>query len=62
MRAIWERLRNSVKSAGVKVFQAIRPPITPALILRALLGVLLFVLGILGGVWLIIRYRRRLPG
>jgi len=38
--------------------RALIPPVTPRLILRALLGVLLFFCGILFGVWLIIRLRR----
>ena len=62
MRAIWERLKESAKAAGMAVFQAVRTPITPMLVLRALLGVLLFLFGIVAGVWLIIRYRRRLAG
>jgi len=33
---------------------------TPRVILRALLGVLLFFCGIVFGVWLIIRFRRRI--
>lgn len=35
------------------------PPITPGLILRAILGAILFLCGILYGMWLIIRFRRR---
>jgi hypothetical protein len=33
-------------------------PVTPKLILLAILGVLLFLCGIVYGVWLIIRFRR----
>ena len=36
------------------------PPITPRLIFRAILGVLLFFCGIVFGVWLIIRFRRHI--
>jgi uncharacterized membrane protein YqaE (UPF0057 family) len=39
-----------------------RPPITPVLILKVLLGIVLFFSGIVLGVWLIIRYRRRAAG
>ena len=35
------------------------PPVTPRLLLRALLGALLFFCGIVSGAWLIIRFRRR---
>jgi hypothetical protein len=38
--------------------RALLPPITPGLILRALLGVLLFFCGIVLGAWLIFRFRR----
>lgn len=38
--------------------RSLRPPITPKLIFRVLLGVLLFFCGIVFGVWLIIRFRR----
>ena len=38
--------------------RALLPPITPRLILRALLGVLLFFCGIGLGAWLIFRFRR----
>jgi len=36
------------------------PPITPQLILRALLGALLFLCGIVLGAWLIFRFRRHI--
>jgi hypothetical protein len=39
--------------------RALLPPLTLRLILRALLGVLLFFCGILLGAWLIFRFRRR---
>jgi len=38
--------------------RALLPPITLRLILRALLGVLLFLCGIVLGAWLIFRFRR----
>jgi hypothetical protein len=38
--------------------RALLPPITPRLIFRALLGVLLFLCGIVLGAWLIFRFRR----
>lgn len=61
MRAIWRGLTDDMKSAVTVFIKAIRPPITPMLILKALLGIVLFFAGIIFGVWLIIRYRR-LPG
>jgi hypothetical protein len=61
MREILERLKSSARSAAAELLRAIRPKITPALILRALLGVLLFFVGIIFGCWLIIRHRRRYP-
>lgn len=39
--------------------RALLPPITPRLIYRALLGVLIFLCGIVLGAWLIFRFRRR---
>lgn len=62
MRANWESLRYSVKSAATAWLRAMRPPVTPVLILKVLLGIVLFLSGIVLGVWLIIRYRRRLAG
>ena len=38
--------------------RALLPPITPRLIFRAILGVLLFFCGIVLGAWLIFRFRR----
>lgn len=38
--------------------RALRPPLTPGLILRAVLGVLLFFVGLVLGVWLVFRSRR----
>ncbi len=62
MRAIWERLRSSMKSVATMWLRAIRPSVTPMLILKALLGIVVFFAGIVLGIWLIIRYRRVLPG
>ena len=45
-------------STAAKPLRALIPPITPGLILRALLGLILFFCGIVFGVWLIIRFRR----
>jgi hypothetical protein len=61
------RLRTRLRSWGYMMGAAARrqlraliPPITPGLIFRALLGVLLFFCGIVFGVWLIIRFRRHI--
>jgi uncharacterized membrane protein HdeD (DUF308 family) len=62
MRAIWESLKSSVKSAAAASLRAMKPPVTPVLILKVLLGIVLFFSGIVLGVWLIIRYRRRPAG
>lgn len=43
---------------AARQLRALIPPVTPKLILRAILGVLLFLCGIVYGVWLIIRFRR----
>ena len=45
-------------AAAGQQLRALIPPITPRLIFRALLGVLLFFCGIVFGAWLIIRFRR----
>jgi hypothetical protein len=47
-------------AAARRQLRALIPPITPGLIFRALLGVLLFFCGIVFGVWLIIRFRRHI--
>ena len=44
-------------AAAGRQLRALIPPITPRLIFRALLGVLLFFCGIVFGAWLIIRFR-----
>lgn len=61
MRAILERLKNSVRSMVTAGLKVIKLPVTPMLILKALLGILVFFIGIICGIWLIIRYRRRVP-
>jgi hypothetical protein len=61
MRAIWQGLKSTVKSAVTAGLKALRPPITPMLILKVLLGLLLFFCGVIYGIWLIIRHRRSLP-
>lgn len=45
-------------AASGRQLRALIPPMTPRVIFRALLGVLLFCCGIVAGVWLIIRSRR----
>lgn len=54
-----DRLKDAVKSAAVEGLRAL---ITPRMILLALLGVLLFLCGLVYGLWLIIRFRHRDPG
>jgi hypothetical protein len=44
------------------VIRRLLPPVTPRLVLLALLGILLFGCGLVYGVWLIIRSRHRQPG
>jgi hypothetical protein len=58
-------MRNTLRSWGYMTGAAARrrlraliPPITPRLIFRAILGVLLFFCGIVFGAWLIFRFRR----
>lgn len=45
-------------AAAGQQLRALKPPMTPRVIFRALLGVLLFFCGIVFGAWLIIRFRR----
>jgi hypothetical protein len=45
-------------AAAGRQLRALMPPMTPRVIFRALLGVLLFLCGIVFGAWLIIRFRR----
>lgn len=47
-----------LRKIAANQLRALLPPVTPKLILRAILGVLLFLCGIVYGVWLIIRFRR----
>lgn len=46
------------RKVAAKQLRALLPPVTLKLILLAILGVLLFLCGIVYGVWLIIRFRR----
>jgi hypothetical protein len=48
----------AVGANDARELRALLPPITLRLILRALLGVLLFFCGIVLGAWLIFRFRR----
>jgi len=47
-------------AAAGQQLRALKPPMTPRVIFRALLGVLLFFCGIVFGAWLIIRFRRHI--
>jgi hypothetical protein len=47
-------------TAAGKQLRALMPPITPGVFFRALGGILLFLCGIVLGVWLIIRTRRHI--
>lgn len=49
-----------IRAAAGRQLRALIPPITPGMIFRAVLGVLLFFCGIIFGVWLIIRFRRHI--
>ena len=51
---------QAMRAAAGQQLRALIPPITPKVIFRALLGVLLFFCGIVFGIWLIIRFRRRI--
>jgi hypothetical protein len=60
-------MRNKLRSwgdmmgtAARKQLRALMPPITPGVFFRALGGILLFLCGIVLGVWLIIRTRRHI--
>jgi hypothetical protein len=50
-----------VTAAAARQLRALIPPLTPGVIFRAILGVLLFFCGVLLAIWLIIRYRRHIP-
>jgi hypothetical protein len=43
----------------MRQLRALIPPVTPKVFFLALLGFLLFFCGLIVGIWLIIRYRRR---
>ena len=61
-RQLTSKPGSSGPRAGVKNPRRLRalllPPLTPGVIFRALLGVLLFFSGIVWGAWLILRFRR----
>jgi hypothetical protein len=46
--------------AAGRQLRALMPPVTPMVLFRALLGVVLFFCGIVFGAWLIIRSRRHI--
>ena len=50
---------HAMGAAAGRQLRALIPPMTPRVIFRALLGVLRFFCGIVFGIWLIIRFRRR---
>ena len=50
----------AIGTAVKRQLRALIPPMTAKIIFRALLGVVLFFCGIVFGVWLIIRFRRRI--
>jgi len=65
MTGTGRHLRTTLRCGGYLTGEAAGPqlrapiaPVTPRVIFRALLGVLLFFCGIVFGVWLIIRFRR----
>jgi hypothetical protein len=67
MTGTGRRMRSNLRSWGSMMaaaagrqLRALILPMTPRVIFRALLGVLLFFCGIVFGVWLIIRFRRRI--
>lgn len=53
---------HMIGEAARRQLRALMPPMTPRVIFRALLGVLLFFCGIVYGAWLIIRHRRHTQG
>ena len=65
MTGTGRQMRSKLRSPGYMMgaaaggqLRALILPMTPRVILRALLGVFLFLCGIVFGVWLIIRFRR----
>jgi hypothetical protein len=64
-RPLMSKPGSSAPGAGVRDTRRLRallPPLTPGVVFRALLGVLLFFFGIVWGVWLFLRFRRRSQG
>jgi hypothetical protein len=60
---MWGKVRSCsyrMGAAAGRQLRALMPLITPRVFLRGLVGVLLFFCGIVFGVWLIIRLRRRI--
>jgi hypothetical protein len=52
--------RETQQGQPAQQLRSLIPPMTPRLIFRALLGALIFFCGIVFGVWLIIRFRRKI--
>ena len=52
--------REAQQGQPEQQLRSLTPPTIPRVILRALLGVLIFFCGIVFGAWLIIRFRRRI--
>jgi len=59
-RQMTSKLESHDLAMGETAARPLTPPITPRVIFRALLGVLLFFCGIVFGVWLIFRFRRHI--
>jgi hypothetical protein len=60
------RMRSTLRSWGHRTaasfrqqLRALMPPLTPKVVFWALIGLLLFLGGLLRGIWLIIRTRRQ---
>lgn len=49
-----------MEAAAGRQLRALMPPMTPMVLFRALLGVVLFFCGIVLGAWLIIRFRQHI--
>lgn len=62
MRSKARSRRHAMGAAARQQLGTLIPPMTPKVILRALLGVLLFICGVVFGIWLIIRLRRPIQG
>lgn len=52
--------REAQQGQPAQLLRALKPRMTPRVVFRALLGVLIFFCGIVFGVWLIIRFRRQI--